>query len=154
MITYPRTDSRYLSSDMKAVLVSVLNKLNIPAYSQFVQPILEKESLPVTKRIIDDSKVTDHHAIIPTDTVPKLEKLTSDEKKIYDLIVKRFLAVFYPRYEYTITKLITEIEKEHFISKGKRIRQLGWMIFYKEDSGKKKEEEMELPSVKKGDELL
>lgn len=154
MITYPRTDSRYLSSDMKAVLVSVLNKLNIPAYSQFVQPILEKESLPVTKRIIDDSKVTDHHAIIPTDTVPKLEKLTSDEKKIYDLIVKRFLAVFYPRYEYTITKLITEIEKEHFISKGKRIRQLGWMIFYKEDSGKKKEEEMELPSVKKGDELF
>jgi len=98
MITYPRTDSRYVSTDMIPVLKSTLRKLNIPLYSRFVKPILDMDKLPVSKRIVDDSKVTDHFAIIPTDTVPKLENLTEDEKKIYGLIVKRFFAVFYSDY--------------------------------------------------------
>ena len=154
MITYPRTDSRYLSSDMIPTIKSTLKKMNIPIYSKFIKSIIEKDKLPITKRIVDDSKVTDHHAIIPADTVPKLEKLSEDEKKIYGLIVKRFFAVFYPRYEYTITKIITEVEKENFITKGKTIRQLGWMIFYKNDSIKKKDEDLELPLVKKDAEVI
>jgi DNA topoisomerase-3 len=154
MITYPRTDSRYLSSDMIPTIKSTLKKMNIPIYSKFIKSIIEKDKLPITKRIVDDSKVTDHHAIIPTDTVPKLEKLSEDEKKIYGLIVKRFFAVFYQRYEYTITKIITEVEKENFITKGKTIRQLGWMIFYKNDSIKKKDEDLELPLVKKDAEVI
>lgn len=150
MITYPRTDSRYVSSDMIPVLKTTLEKLNIPPYHRFVNNILNKNELPITKRIVDDNKVTDHHAIIPTDSVPSLNKLSEEEKKIYGLIVKRFFAVFYPNYEYTITKIITDIENEHFISKGKTISQLGWMLFYKNDS-KKNEEEQELPILKKGD---
>jgi len=150
MITYPRTDSRYVSTDMIPVLKSTLRKLNIPLYSRFVKPILDMDKLPVSKRIVDDSKVTDHFAIIPTDTVPKLENLTEDEKKIYGLIVKRFFAVFYSDYEYTVTKVITEIENEFFVTKGKTVSQLGWMLFYKNDA-KKNEEEQELPVLKKGD---
>ncbi|NLK97813.1 MAG: DNA topoisomerase III [Epulopiscium sp.] len=150
MITYPRTDSRYVSTDMIPVLKSTLHKLNIPVYSRFVQPILDRGDLPISKRIVDDSKVTDHYAIIPTDSLPKLERLTEDEKKIYGLIVKRFFAVFYADYEYTITKVITEIENEHFITKGKMVSQLGWMLFYKNDA-KKNEEEQELPVLKKED---
>lgn len=150
MITYPRTDSRYVSTDMVPVLTSTLEKLNIPTYSRFIKPILEKGNFPITKRIVDDSKVTDHHAIIPTDSYPKLESLSEDEKKIYKLIVKRFFAVFYPAYEYTITKILTEVENEFFITKGKTIKSLGWMLFYRGDT-KKDEKEQELPILKKGD---
>ncbi|NLM13115.1 MAG: DNA topoisomerase III [Epulopiscium sp.] len=150
MITYPRTDSRYVSTDMIPVLKSTLHKLNIPIYSKFVKPILDKGNLPISKRIVDDSKVTDHYAIIPTDSVPKIDGLTEDEKKIYGLIVKRFLAVFYPDYEYTTTKIITEIENEFFVTKGKTVTQIGWMLFYKNDS-KKNEDEQELPVLNKGD---
>lgn len=111
------------------------------------------KKLPFTKRIIDDSKVTDHHAIIPTDVRPNISSLTKDEFKAYDLIVKRFMCVFYPNYEYTITKITTEVCGEQFLTRGKTILKLGWMEFYKDDSKSKKNDDDELPALKKNDKV-
>lgn len=162
MVTYPRTDSRYLSSDMVGKIKSTLSKINIEPYKEYVSYVIGLPKLPITKRIIDDSKITDHHAIIPTDVVPNLRSLSKEEFNAYDLIVKRFVCVFYPNYEYTITKITTEVENESFLTKGKTILKLGWMELYKskdkkaEDEGSDKKddadtEEQELPKLKKKD---
>lgn len=159
MITYPRTDSRYLSHDMVDTVKITLEKVKtVSCYAPFVQRLLEKESLPFTKRIIDDSKVTDHHAIIPANTKPRTEALSVDEKKVYHLIVMRFLAVFYPPYQYTITKLFVEGEGETFLSKGTTVVNWGYMEIYntlqKTEEKKKKDEEQQLPPVKEGEVLV
>ncbi|PJI08517.1 DNA topoisomerase III [Clostridium sp. CT7] len=153
MVTYPRTDSRYLSHDMPDKVKSTIAKLNIEPYREFSKNLLSMKKLPFTKRIIDDSKVTDHHAIIPTDVRPNISSLTKDEFKAYDLIVKRFMCVFYPNYEYTITKITTEVCEEHFLTRGKTILKLGWMEFYKDDSKSKKNDDDELPKLKKNDDV-
>ena len=154
MVTYPRTDSRYLSHDMVNKVKNTIAKLNIEPYKEFSANLLSMKKLPFTKRIIDDSKVTDHHAIIPTDVKPNIQSLSKDEFKAYDLIVKRFMCVFYPNYEYTITKITTEVCNEDFLTRGKTILKLGWMEFYKDDGKSKKgEEDDELPKVKKNDKV-
>jgi DNA topoisomerase-3 len=152
LVTYPRTDSRYLSKDMVNKIQSTLNKVAVEPYLEYVKYVKALQKLPITKRIIDDSKVTDHHAIIPTDVTPNLKLLSQDELKIYDLIVRRFISVFYPNYEFTLTKITTEVEGENFITKGKTILNLGWMELYKNDN-KKSEDEDELPKLKKGEEV-
>lgn len=145
LITYPRTDSRYLSDDMKPKINATIKKLNIEPYTKYVEYLLELETLPITKRIIDNTKVTDHHAIIPTDTNINLKTLSADEFKVYDLIARKFLSVFYPYYIYNITRITTVVESENFLTKGNTIIQLGWMELYQnEKSEEKKEEEEEL----------
>lgn len=159
LITYPRTDSRYLSNDMISKIKSTLNKINISQYSNYLNYIFSLKELPITKRIVDDTKITDHHAIIPTDVKPNLNSLTPDELKIYDLVVRRFICVFYPNYIYTITKVITQVQNENFISKGTTIKQYGWMELYKSDisknnkdkNDKDKKEEQVLPPLNKGE---
>ncbi|WP_250278640.1 DNA topoisomerase III [[Clostridium] colinum] len=147
LITYPRTDSRYLSEDMKAKIKPILNKLNtLNTYKPFLDYVLSLEKLPITKRIIDNSKITDHHAIIPTLTV-NISSLSKDEKNVYDLIVRRFIAVFYPNYVYNITKIITEIEEHLFLTKGTTILEEG---FTKLNVEKDKKDNDILPNVKKG----
>lgn len=161
MVTYPRTDSRYLSSDMTGKIKNVLKRLKAnEIYGKFAAPILEKEKLPINKRIIDDSKVTDHHAIIPTDVNINLSRLSEDEKKVFNLIAIRFISVFYPHYLYSTTKIIVECEKERFLSKGMEIISLGWQEIYnaldksKEKGVKKEKEDTQiLPSLKSGDTL-
>lgn len=161
MVTYPRTDSRYLSSDMVGKIKSTISKLNIKPYEEYVSYIQKLPKLPLSKRIIDDKKITDHHAIIPTDVRPNLNSLSEDEFKAYDLIVKRFLCVFYPNYEYTLTKITTEILEENFMTKGKTIVKLGYMELYKsKDKGEADSEkedvdasEQELPKLKKNDKI-
>lgn len=161
MVTYPRTDSRYLSSDMVGKIKSTISKLNIKPYEEYVAYIQKLPKLPLSKRIIDDKKITDHHAIIPTDVRPNINSLSEDEFKAYDLIVKRFLCVFYPNYEYTLTKITTEILGEDFMTKGKTIVKLGYMELYKskgkneEDSEKEDSDasEQELPKLKKNDKI-
>ena len=97
MITYPRTDSRYLSDDMAGKIKQTLGRLkDVPAFSSYAAEVLAKEKLPLSKRIIDNSKVTDHHAIIPTDTRLRTDHLTPEENKVFSLVAARFLAVFYP----------------------------------------------------------
>jgi DNA topoisomerase-3 len=148
LITYPRTDSRYLSNDMKKKVKSTMNKINIPPYNKAVKPILEKGELKFNKRIINNAKVTDHHAIIPTDVVPRIANLTKDELNIYNLVIKRFIAVFYDYYKYETTEIIFEIEDETFVASGKVIVDKGWKALY---TASKDDKEQIMPKMKKGD---
>lgn len=153
-ITYPRTDSRYLSEDMIGVVKKTLNVYNAGPYEQIIQPILDKPKLPITKRIVNGDKVTDHHAIIPTDYFTDVKRLAGDEEKVFNLILKRFIAVFYPQHIYTQTEVIITVEEEDLIAKGKVIDQLGWKRFYLSDKqSKKSKEDQTLPSIKKGDSI-
>lgn len=133
LVTYPRTDSRYLSSDMIGTLPARIAALSIPAFSSLVKPI-GKGKLPVTKRIADDSKVTDHHAIIPTEESPNLSALSADERKLYELIVRRFLSLFYPAYKYDELSVTLDLAGETFHAKGRTIRDAGWKALYGQDS--------------------
>jgi DNA topoisomerase-3 len=148
LLTYPRTDSRYLSDDMKNKVKSTMNKINVPPYNKAIKPLLDKGNLKFNKRIINNSKVTDHHAIIPTDVVPNLTTLTKDELNIYNLVVKRFIAVFYDYYKYETTEIIFDIEGEKFVSSGKVIVDKGWKALY---TATKDDKEQIMPKLKKGD---
>ena len=161
-ITYPRTDSRYLSEDMVGVIGKTLKVYCTGDYERLIRPILDKPELPITKRIINSDKVTDHHAIIPTDRFTNVKSLGADEAKIFNLILKRFVAVFYPHYVYTQTTVIATVEDENLIAKGKVIDQLGWMQFYISNTSSssknnkqksKNEEEQTLPDINKGDKV-
>jgi len=139
---------------MRSKVKNTLNKINIEPYKPYISYVLGLKELPFNKRIIDNSKVTDHHAIIPAEVYPKINSLSADEYKVYDLIAKRFIAVFYPAYIYLATKIITNAQEENFISKGNTITQLGWMELYKADEQqekKSKKEEQKLPPLKQGD---
>ena len=154
MVTYPRTDSRYLSDDMVPKIYSTMRR--VEAANDFKQYTagIDTGKLKITKRIIDNSKVSDHHAIIPTDNYINTGKLTADEKKVFDLIVKRFVCVFYDAYEYETTKVTVNVENENFVSKGKVVLKEGWQILYKDDKTKGKEEEGILPPVAKGGKVI
>ena len=159
MITYPRTDSRYLSEDMKQKVKNTLLKLQrVQKYTSFISYIFSQENIPFHKRIIDNSKVTDHHAIIPTDGKISLESLTEEEKKVYHVIVMCFMAVFYPQYIYMVTKVITIVEQQKFISKGTTVLQEGWTAIYKaldiEKTKDEKKQEQILPNLKQGETVV
>ena len=152
LITYPRTDSRHLSEDLKDKLPLLLKRLDIEPYKGFISYVLGLKALPISKRLVDNTKVSDHHAIIPADVQPKPSLLSEDERKIYDLIVRRFIAAFYPAYIYDITSITSIVEDEQFLTKGNTIVQLGWMEIYPQDlKSAKSPNESVLPNVKKGD---
>jgi DNA topoisomerase III len=110
VLTYPRTDSRHLSADLAGELPKILRGVaQIPEYAPFVAPLLGGEPLPRPRRIFDDSKVQDHHAIIPTGKAPRLESLDRDEKRVFDLVVRRFLGAFYPDAEFASTELVVRV---------------------------------------------
>lgn len=151
LITYPRTDSRYISEDMIPTLKERLLKIKNIYLSKYIENLLLNE-LNITKRIVDNSKVSDHHAIIPTSKPPNLNDLSEDEKNIYKLIIKRFVSVFLPKYEYMITNIVTDIEGESFITKGKTIKNLGWKELYIKDFEDEEEiNEQQLPTVVGGE---
>ncbi|ALC92980.1 DNA topoisomerase III [Bacillus sp. FJAT-18017] len=112
LVTYPRTDSRYLTTDMEATMADRLGAL-ANAYRDEVKPVLGKSTV-LGKRVFNNAKVTDHHAIIPTEERPNLSELDTDERKIYDLIVRRFLTLFYPAYEYETVSFEVKTEGEIF----------------------------------------
>lgn len=150
LITYPRTDSRYLSEDLVSTLPGLIKNLDEAPYSEFVQPLLSLSRLPVSKRLVDNSRVSDHHAIIPTKTKRK-PGMTGDEEKIYDLIVRRFLAAFHPPYDYEETQVHTEIEGEMFYSRGISVINPGWKNLYKGlKEEKKTREDPPLPVLNEG----
>ena len=150
LITYPRTDSRFLSDDMKDTVIKTMATVNVLPYSKAIEPLMKdgKLQLKFSKRIINNSKITDHHAIIPTDKNPENISLSPQEKHIYQLIVKRFIAVFYDDYKFKTTKVIVDILGETFVSKGKIISDLGWKKLYQKMSD---QDEETLPNLKKGD---
>ncbi|MGF6356397.1 DNA topoisomerase-3 [Paenibacillus sp. 4624] len=129
LVTYPRTDSRYLTSDMTGTLKERLESVAVGPYASLARPLLRK-NLNVTKRIVDDSKVTDHHAIIPTEQTVLLNQLSPEERKLYDLIVRRFISLFYPSAKYDSVAVTVQVGKDSFHVKGTTVKDSGWREVY------------------------
>lgn len=129
ILTYPRTDSRFISTDIVPTLKDRVKACGVGEFGAIAGQILKKPILS-NKSFVDDSKVSDHHAIIPTEQLVQLNKLTSEERKIYDLVVKRFLAALMPAFEYEQTSITGKIEDETFKAKGKRVINMGWKAVY------------------------
>ncbi|MEK4524504.1 MULTISPECIES: DNA topoisomerase III [Paenibacillus] len=129
LVTYPRTDSRYLTSDMTATLKERLDSVAIGSYASLARPLLRK-NLNITKRIVDDSKVTDHHAIIPTEQTVLLNQLNPEERKLYDLIVRRFISLFYPAAKYDSVAITVQVGGDSFHVKGTTVKESGWREVY------------------------
>ncbi len=127
VLTYPRTDSRALPEDYLSTVTATMEALD-QSYQRFVQQILRHHWVRPNKRIFNNAKISDHFAIIPTSLAPK--HLSEAEAKVYDLVTKRFLAVFYPAAEFQITTRITRVEQEPFKSEGKIMVNAGWLEVY------------------------
>ena len=133
MVTYPRTDSRYLPEDYMGKVYETMRELSSSAHpvSKWAAKAIEGDQIKFNKRIFNNAKVSDHFAIIPTG---RQVKLSEQEAKVYDMIVKRFIAVFYPQAEFENTKRITTIdhgaEKDHFLTQGKTLTNPGWLAVY------------------------
>lgn len=140
LVTYPRTDSRYLTSDMVSTLKERLESVAVGPYAPLARPLLRKNLSP-GKRVIDDSKVTDHHAIIPTEETVLLNKLNTEERKLYDLIVRRFISLFYPPAKYDAVSVTVEIEGESLYAKGTTVKDSGWREVYGGDYEDETEDE-------------
>ncbi|MBU5336657.1 DNA topoisomerase III [Intestinibacter bartlettii] len=132
VLTYPRTDSRYLTDDIVDTLKDRIKAVNTSEYSKVCMKLLRTNIKP-NKSFVDNSKVTDHHAIIPTEERVFLGDLSDKERKIYDLVVKRFLSVLCPPFEYEQTTIKGICEGETFIAKGNKIIKLGWRENYTAD---------------------
>lgn len=148
IVTYPRTDSKHLSSDMKSTLKERIKAVDLQPYRAATNSILRSANIQPQKGVIDDARVSDHHAIIPTEESPVMQNLSDKERKLYDLIVKRFLAVFLPPYAYDQTVITLEVLGETFTAKGKTVRDEGWKRVYQD---KEDDTESTLPPVQKGD---
>ncbi|MTT33072.1 DNA topoisomerase III [Terrilactibacillus sp. BCM23-1] len=120
LVTYPRTDSRYLSQDMKQTMLDRLKAIS-SAFQQEVQPVLKNKGKVFAKSVFNDAKVTDHHAIIPTEQPVYFNDLNSDEQKLYRIIALRFLALFYPSYKYEVIQVHLEIAGEPFQLQEKQV---------------------------------
>ncbi len=150
VLTYPRTDSRHLPEDYIGTVKDTLTAMAGTPYAGFAGTVLKNGWVHPNKRIFNNAKVSDHFAIIPTGAVPK--SLSEPEQKIYDLVTKRFLAIFYPSAEYNITTRITRIEKEAFKTEGKVLVTPGWLAVYgKEAQGD--EESPNLPPLEKNERI-
>lgn len=128
VLTYPRTDSRALPEDYIGTVKNTLEMLSDTPYGQFAGEILRKEWLRPNKRIFNNAKISDHFAIIPTSLAPK--NLSEHEQKLYDLVTRRFLAVFYPAAEFLVSTRITRVKEEAFKTEGKVMIHAGWMNVY------------------------
>lgn len=125
LVTYPRTDSRFITRDMVPTLPQRLKAVNVSPYDRWIKPLLQ-QPLKTGKRFVDDSRVSDHHAIIPTEQPVKLADLTADERRLYDLIVRRFITVLYPPHRYDLTTIITTVNGEKFFTRARVVRDPGW----------------------------
>ncbi|AAU19892.1 DNA topoisomerase III [Bacillus cereus] len=156
VLTYPRTDSRYISSDIVGTLPERLKACGVGEYRPLAHKVLQKP-IKANKSFVDDSKVSDHHAIIPTEGYVNFSAFTDKERKIYDLVVKRFLAVLFPAFEYEQLTLRTKIGNETFIARGKTILHAGWKEVYEnrfeDDDVTDEVKEQLLPRIEKGDTL-
>jgi DNA topoisomerase-3 len=148
VLTYPRTDSRALPEDYIGTVKSTLGMLEgVTGYSAFADQILKAGWVHPNKRIFNNAKVSDHFAIIPTQLAPK--SLSEPEQKLYDLVTKRFLAIFYPAAEFLETNRITRVEGEPFKSSGKVLVSPGWLTVYGKQSDS--DETPSLAPVKPGE---
>ncbi|MEE0419893.1 MAG: DNA topoisomerase III [Lachnospiraceae bacterium] len=161
VLTYPRTDSRYLSTDVADTIRERLQACAVGPYRKLAGTLASKP-IRTNSSFVDNKKVSDHHAIIPTEQFVQLDHMTVEERKIYDLVVRRFLAVLYPPFEYEQTTLKGRAAGEIFAAKGKIVKSQGWKAVYEnpEDADTEEEEaaepdlrEQSLPDLKKGETL-
>ena len=157
LITYPRTDSRYLPHDMAGKAAQAMRALPA-AYAPLTARLPER--LPMTRRVFDDAKISDHHAIVPTGRRTDVSGLPADEGKLYDLVCRRLIAAFYPAYEYDALRVVTRVkaregtEAHAFLSTGRAVTQSGWKDVYRDVQPRRKkgeEEEAPLPPLSVGD---
>lgn len=151
VLTYPRTDSRYLTTDIVSTLKERVEAISTGPYKKLAGMLLRKP-IVTNSSFVDNQKVSDHHAIIPTEQYVCLENMSTDERKIYDLVVRRFLAVLYPPYEYEEATIKVQVEKEEFVVKGKITKVLGYKEVY-DNSGDEEKENERLPKVNKNEVL-
>lgn len=152
LLTYPRTDSRYVTTDIVATIPDRLKAVGTGEYRMYTEQLL-RQGVKSNKSYVDNSKVSDHHAIIPTEEKGSLATLGAGEKNIYNLVVKRFLSVLLPPYEYEQTTIKVSINGEIFTAKGNITKKLGWKKLYERDSLDDDEKDQELPAINKGDKL-
>lgn len=156
IVTYPRTDSRHITTDIVPTLPERLKSIAVGPYAEAARVLL-RTKLNVTKRFADNSKVTDHHAIIPTEQYVNLGSLSSEERNIFDLIVKRFIAVLNPAFSYEQTTVKISVKGEIFFAKGKIIKSKGWKGVYEGqkdiEENSEEEQDQSLPDIKKGESL-
>ena len=150
LVTYPRTDSRYLPDDMKPKIAATLQRLPEP-YAAFVSAPEMNPGMH-SRRFYDDAKVSDHHAIVPTEKATGLDRLSPDERRLYDMIVRRLIAIHYPNYEYESARVVTRVEGHDFKSTGAMPLAEGWRALYRDDKPDKGEDrEPPLPRLEVGD---
>ena len=157
--TYPRVDTTYLSDDIYPQVPGIMQAM-VP-YANLTAPVLALNKLPKSKKVFDNSKVTDHHAIIPTNVNPATVAMTPEEKRVYHLIAIRFIAAFYPDCEFNTTTVMAEVGEYGFKATGKEILKPGWRDLYNkpgdknaDDEGKEKAEDEDngvMPHFEKGE---
>ena len=146
LTTYPRVDTTYLSEDLYPKIPGILAKLT--PYQEFTAPLLSS-GIKKTAKIFDDKKITDHHAIIPTGVLSN--SLTPDERKVYDMVARRFISVFYPDCKVSNVTVVGEANHVEFKVTGKQILEPGWRAVYRDDSGKVSADENILPLFERGE---
>lgn len=153
VLTYPRTDSRYITTDIVDTLKDRIEACKIKPYAKIANGLLKKD-IKGNQSFVNNSKVSDHHAIIPTEVPAILSSLSDKERKIYDLVIRRFLAVLSPPYEYKEITIKCSVGKEIFIAKGSVTITDGWKAVY-DDSNLKSDNEVHqtLPDINQGDTL-
>ncbi|MBT2758356.1 DNA topoisomerase III [Mesobacillus foraminis] len=139
LVTYPRTDSRYLTTDMEATMSDRLQGI-LSGYKEEARPALNQKGKVLARRVFNNEKVTDHHAIIPTEERLNLGSLEADERKLYDLIVRRFLALFYPAYEFETIHASFDCDGETLTARETNVLEAGFKkVTGKEDDGERKQ---------------
>ncbi len=147
VLTYPRTDARALPEDYVGVARKTMDALSgVAPYREFAKKIVKQGWIKPNKRVFDNAKVSDHFAIIPTLQTPK--QLSDVEAKLYDLVVKRFLSIFFPAAEYLVTTRITEVEGHSFKTEGKVLVEPGWLAIYGREA---MQEQGSLPKIEPGE---
>lgn len=161
VLTYPRTDSRYIGKDIVPTIKERLKACGIGPYRKLAGALLGKP-LQTNAGFVDDKKVSDHHAIIPTEQFVQLDHMTNEERKIYDMVVRRFLAVLYPAFVYEQVTMEAKVAGETFVASGKVIKSQGWREVYEGSSQDDYEDDTEdekslkdqrLPEIKAGTKL-
>jgi len=161
VLSYPRTESRALGEEHVKKIPAMLNSVSFGDYSKYVENIKER-NIPTSKHFVNDKELTDHHALVPTEIKPNLDKMSDIEKKVYEMVVKRFLSVFYPDAIYEKTNIVTTVEEETFKTNGKILVDAGWKVIYggeteeqgeQDEKGKdKKSKDVVLPPIEENEE--
>ena len=158
VLTYPRTDSRYIGKDVVPTIKERLKACGTGPYRKLAGALLNKP-IQVNGSFVDDKKVSDHHAIIPTEQFVQLDHMTNEERKIYDMVVRRFLSVLYPAFEYEQTAMEAEAFGYVFAASGKTVKNFGWKEVYEgdyreeEDENEQEMKDQSLPVHKEGEKL-